>query len=261
MPCRLRKRCSAGLESTPEDFQFCFKFPRTITHDKHLQKAEGETVAFLERMAPLGPRLGPFLLQLPPSFGRLPSPPSCLISTSFPTATFTLWKCVISSFLPKAKRNESLTLCWLRRGINRAVFDTRALRNADPSEKAVFHVHQKRKPDLQVNFLTTGSRPFYRYVGHPQLEANLPYLQELADWTAHWIDEGHTPYIFMHSVYDDLVPEQSRLFHSPVEPAPGGGRHTTLAGGNRRAGVGAVEFVLMELWGPSIPINPTPTAE
>ena len=69
------------------------------------------------------------------------------------------------------------------------------------------------QPDDAAAAFLGFARPFFRFVGHPQLEANLPYLQELADWTARWIGQGRTPCVFMHSVYDELVPEQARLFH------------------------------------------------
>ena len=200
------------LAATPENFRFCFKFPRTITHDKHLQNAEAETATFLERLAPLGPRLGPFLLQLPPSFGPLAIPDLLSYLDQLPDSYRYAVEVRNFVFFAKGKAEQELNRVLTERGIDRTIFDTRALRSADPAEKAV-RVHQQRKPDLPVHFLATGSRPFYRYVGHPQLEANLPTLQELADWTARWIHEGHTPYVFMHSIYDDLVPEQSRLFH------------------------------------------------
>jgi uncharacterized protein YecE (DUF72 family) len=53
----------------PDHFRFCLKFPRAITHDLQLVGAEAATTEFLERVAPLGDRLGPFLLQLHASFG------------------------------------------------------------------------------------------------------------------------------------------------------------------------------------------------
>ena len=57
--------------SVPDEFRFCFKFPRTITHDKLLVDAAGETHEFLDRVAPLGARLGTLMLQLPPRFADL----------------------------------------------------------------------------------------------------------------------------------------------------------------------------------------------
>jgi uncharacterized protein YecE (DUF72 family) len=52
----------------PRGFLFAAKFPQEVTHDRNLVGVEAETNAFLRTMAELGDRLGPLLLQLPPSF-------------------------------------------------------------------------------------------------------------------------------------------------------------------------------------------------
>lgn len=54
---------------TSESFLFSFKFPRAITHIKMLKDCERETNLFLERTKLLEEKLGPLLLQFPPSFG------------------------------------------------------------------------------------------------------------------------------------------------------------------------------------------------
>lgn len=56
---------------TPPDFQFCPKTPRDITHERglSLEQGAGDAMAtFLDAMRVLGSRLGPVLIQLPPSF-------------------------------------------------------------------------------------------------------------------------------------------------------------------------------------------------
>jgi len=55
-------------EVAPDGFLFAAKFPKEITHERNLVGAEAETEAFLSTMAELGDRLGPLLVQLPPSF-------------------------------------------------------------------------------------------------------------------------------------------------------------------------------------------------
>jgi uncharacterized protein YecE (DUF72 family) len=55
-------------EVSPDGFLFAAKFPKQITHDRNLVGAEAEAESFLNTMAELGDRLGPLLLQLPPSF-------------------------------------------------------------------------------------------------------------------------------------------------------------------------------------------------
>jgi uncharacterized protein YecE (DUF72 family) len=52
----------------PENFKFCLKFPREITHDKMLEKAEYPTKMFLDVASRLGAKMGPLLLQFPYSF-------------------------------------------------------------------------------------------------------------------------------------------------------------------------------------------------
>ena len=53
--------------AVPRDFRFAVKAPRTITHEKRLADARELVSAFLDQIAPLGDRLGPLLVQLPPS--------------------------------------------------------------------------------------------------------------------------------------------------------------------------------------------------
>jgi uncharacterized protein YecE (DUF72 family) len=55
-------------EVAPDGFLFAAKFPQEITHEHNLVGAEAEVEFFLNTMAELGDRLGPLLLQLPPSF-------------------------------------------------------------------------------------------------------------------------------------------------------------------------------------------------
>jgi uncharacterized protein YecE (DUF72 family) len=53
--------------SVPDDFRFAVKLPKTITHDGRLAREGVELDDFLSEIAMLGPRLGPVLVQLPPS--------------------------------------------------------------------------------------------------------------------------------------------------------------------------------------------------
>jgi uncharacterized protein YecE (DUF72 family) len=52
---------------TPRQFRFAVKVPREITHDQRLRAARRPLSAFLASVAGLGQRLGPLIIQLPPS--------------------------------------------------------------------------------------------------------------------------------------------------------------------------------------------------
>ena len=55
-------------EVSPDGFLFAAKFPKEVTHERNLVGAETEAESYIHTMAELGDRLGPLLLQLPPSF-------------------------------------------------------------------------------------------------------------------------------------------------------------------------------------------------
>ena len=55
--------------AVPADFRFAVKLPRAITHDQALVASDVLLDVFLEEVAGLGARLGPLLVQLPPSLG------------------------------------------------------------------------------------------------------------------------------------------------------------------------------------------------
>ena len=53
--------------AVPASFRFAVKIPKIITHDRALTRAREPLERFLDEIAGLGSRLGPLLVQLPPS--------------------------------------------------------------------------------------------------------------------------------------------------------------------------------------------------
>ncbi len=53
---------------TPPDFQFAVKMPKQMTHIKKLVDSQSDLERFLVEISGLGNKLGPLLIQLPPSF-------------------------------------------------------------------------------------------------------------------------------------------------------------------------------------------------
>lgn len=53
--------------SVPEGFRFAVKVPKSITHERRLRDAGDLLDRFLSEAGALGPKLGPLLVQLPPS--------------------------------------------------------------------------------------------------------------------------------------------------------------------------------------------------
>jgi uncharacterized protein YecE (DUF72 family) len=57
---------------TPDNFRFTAKFPKVITHDKHLVDVNKKVYTFLSNMEPLQKKTLALLIQLPPSMQIMP---------------------------------------------------------------------------------------------------------------------------------------------------------------------------------------------
>jgi uncharacterized protein YecE (DUF72 family) len=62
-----RETYARWARQTPRGFRFAVKLPRQITHDQRLRAARKPLEQFLGSIAGLGSRLGPLVVQLPPS--------------------------------------------------------------------------------------------------------------------------------------------------------------------------------------------------
>ena len=111
-------------QESPDGFRFCFKMPRTITHDAMLLDVADEAHAFLERISPL--RDGP---------------------------------------------------------------------GDHPDIQAARH----KKPNLPVREDLLSEDPIVRIVFHPIPDTNERWLDRWAMLLAHWIREGNSPLVFVHS--------------------------------------------------------------
>ncbi len=72
-------------ERTPPRFRFSAKFPQSITHEHALTEGGEATITFLESMTHLDQKLGPLLLQMPPSFAAAQMPELAAFLDALPT--------------------------------------------------------------------------------------------------------------------------------------------------------------------------------
>ena len=59
--------CERWTAESPEGFRFAAKLPKTITHERRLVDTGSDLIPFLDAVGALGHKLGPLLIQLPPS--------------------------------------------------------------------------------------------------------------------------------------------------------------------------------------------------
>lgn len=199
-------------EDTPDSFRFCFKFPQAITHGRRLEAASAEAGGFLDLLRPLGPRLGPFMIQLPPGFG----PPELPLLARFlhelprdlPYAVELRHPAFFSGGAAEAELDTLLTAM----AVDRVIFDSRGLWDSDAGDPQV-RAAQGRKPRLPVRLTVTARNPLVRFVAHAQLDANRWLLKAWADQLARWIEAGLEPYAFVHAPDETHAPELARRLH------------------------------------------------
>ena len=199
-------------DDTPPDFRFCFKLPRTITHERRLIGAGPETRDTFARLAPLGQRIGPYMIQLPPTFGPADLPALERYLVSLPSGFAFAVEARHESFFGGGADERALDALLAVQEASRVIFDTRGLRSADARLPGVADA-QRKKPWLPVRHAATGTHPIVRYVAHPEVERNMTWIEDWADVVARWIGEGREPYVFIHAPDETDAPEIARRFH------------------------------------------------
>ena len=203
-------------DDTPDNFRFCFKFPRAISHDKRLLNAEAETEYFLNLFEPLGKKLGPFFLQLRPTFGSAEMDALEDFLRRLPRGHSYAVEVRSREYFDDDREERAFVELLKECNVDRVIFDTRGL-FATHLEDVLVEESKRKKPNMPVRFSATGSNPFVRISGDPYIDAdiNTDILTRWADVVAGWIREGKTPYVFIHNAPDDFyAPRVARRFHS-----------------------------------------------
>jgi len=198
----------------PAHLRFCAKLPRTISHAGDLREQLAASDDFRRLLAPLGVRVAPFWLQLPASFG-----PSRLAELSAFIEHWAGLSLAVEvrhpAFFAKGEEERALNRLLLERGIERICLDARALFSCVAREPAVLHA-QAKKPRLPIRPTAFSQAPQLRFIGHPELAANDRFMAPWLDKVARWIEDGCTPYVFLHTADNRLAPQLARRFHAQL---------------------------------------------
>lgn len=199
-------------DQTPASFAFCFKLPRTITHDKLLRGARREAEAFVTRMSPLHDRMGPVMVQLPAAFGPrdLPVLEDFLIALP-PGPTYAVE--VRHPEFHAGAAADDLDAVLASLAVDRVVLDTTGLFRASPDSDEATAEAQRKKPRVPLRATVTAGRPLLRYVGETSPDANEDLLAAWAERVDGWIEAGLHPYVFVHSPDDHFAPRMGAAFH------------------------------------------------
>ena len=209
-----REVVTTWAEQTDPDFRFVLKLPRAVTHESRLTGVDGEMRAFLDAVAPLGPRTAALWVQLPPSFGptdvdalarflrRLPAHPRA-VEVRHP------------AFFDDDGAAERLEAVLDAAGAEWVPFDTTVL-FADPPTSDAERDAWGRKPRLPRRTRALTGRPIVRYLGRDAVDRTVEGWRVWTEVTATWLREGRSPTVFVHTPDNADAPLLARRFHDDV---------------------------------------------
>ncbi|MBN2116627.1 MAG: DUF72 domain-containing protein [Anaerolineales bacterium] len=216
-----QKTLEDWIEEMPETFRFCPKVPKAISHEGRLMENLERAREFIDIMSQLGRRLGPMFLQLPPRYS-----PKLLGDLQ---AFLAVWPRAVRLAVEvrhldwfEAPHDESLNELLSEHNMARVTIDTRPIRDLAGDEILAGSVYQslvaarERKPDVPVVPKRTSDFIFIRYIGHPEIESNDPYLKEWGEYFVSQLREEADVYMFCHSPDNLAAPWLARRVYSRV---------------------------------------------
>lgn len=189
------------------DFKFCFKLPKTVTHQAGGKKPLAE---FLNAIKPLEAHLGPFQVQLPSVVGpehigwikgllaALPDEFGYALEVRHP-----------DFFEGRNRFNEFFG----ELNCMRTILDARPIHLEAPNHPEVMAARHE-KPDLPLYVESGPAGTMVRLVLHPDDNLNDRYYNQWAKETARWLDQDRPVYMMIHCANNLHCPPQARKFQS-----------------------------------------------
>lgn len=205
--------------ATPDTFRFTFKFPQTITHQCQLRHAQTLTQDFISLMAPLHEKVGQWTIQLPARFGPEGLPALAAFLKQLPADFSVGVEVRHPAFFAKGDAERQLNRLLLEHKANRVIMDSRPVFAAKPDSPAIIDAQQK-KPRVPVHAIATHEAPMVRFIGHPTLDENAAFFTPWIAKLQHWINEGKTPYLMIHTSDNDQAPALAAALYQRLELSP-----------------------------------------
>jgi uncharacterized protein YecE (DUF72 family) len=204
---------------TPEHFRFCPKIPRTISHEGALTPHLAKALDFLRLMQGLGIRLGPLLLQLPPSYSPASYEDLAAFLTAWPRAEAQIALEVrhLDWFKPADANRLNGLLTAL--GVGRILLDTRPIYELDSNEGDPQLRSERPKPRVPLQPEVTAAFSIVRYISHPECDRNNEYLAQWFEHFRHWLTQGTSIYMFVHCPIEAHSVTIAHRFQAMLEKA------------------------------------------
>ncbi|MFQ4140874.1 DUF72 domain-containing protein [Chlorogloeopsis sp. ULAP02] len=199
---------------TPAGFEFCLKLPRDITHQGLLQPHIPDALKFIEVMHPLGKHLGPIFAQLPPSYAPKLIDDLTAFVEAWPRTEIPLALEVRHRDWFKEPYVSQLTILLEKLGVGRVLLDSRPIYTGDDDPQLQ---SERRKPKLPVQFSVTAPFSLIRFISHPDLTINQPFMEEWVTQIKQWLQQGTRIYFFVHCPIEERSPSTARYFQRLLE--------------------------------------------
>ena len=209
------------VEQMPETFRFCPKVPKAISHEGKLTDNMDRATAFVDVMRQLGTRLGPMFLQLPPRYS-----PNLLADLK---AFLSAWASDVRLAVEvrhldwfDSPHDEALDELLSEYNMARVTIDTRPIRSLQGDKSLAGSAYEsllearERKPNVPVVPKRTSDFVFVRYIGHPDMEINRPFIEEWGSYFSEQIKSGADVYVFCHSPDNMVAPYLCRELYARV---------------------------------------------
>jgi uncharacterized protein YecE (DUF72 family) len=216
-----KQTIESWIEHTPETFRFCPKIPKAISHEGNLADNIDKALGFVDIMRQLGTRLGPMFLQLPPRFS-----PNLLADLM---AFLSRWPADVRLAVEvrhldwfDPPHDEELDALLTEHRMSRVTIDTRPIRSLQGDELLAGSTYEsllearERKPDVPVVPKRTSDFVFVRYIGHPGMEINRPFIEEWGRYFAEQIRSKADVFMFCHSPDNLIAPYLCKELHARV---------------------------------------------
>jgi uncharacterized protein YecE (DUF72 family) len=199
----------------PANFRFCPKLPRPYSHQGKLMPFVEASHRFLETLIPLGERLGPLFIQLPPGYS-----PAMLSDLREFLSRWPRQRCPVAVEVrhldwfqdPHATQLNQMLAAM---GVGRVLLDTRPIYDCintpddDPQIGS-----ERKKPQVPLQPVVTAPFTIVRYISHPQMRVNQPYFEEWVPRLQQWLQNDTDIYFFAHCPQEAKSPAIAReVYH------------------------------------------------
>ena len=192
------------------DFKFCFKIPRTVTHERIPNWPDLKQ--FLDAVARLGDCLGPFLVQLPAQIGPRQLFFIERLFSRLPAQFRYVLELRHLDFFAQPQLIEPL-LEKYRAGL--VMFDSRPLYRGDRNHPEVL-AGKHKKPDVPVVAKVYNRLAFVRLILHPDPRYNSVFVGQWLDRVKQYLAAGDEVYFMVHCPNNLHCPAYAEEFHNQL---------------------------------------------